>query len=374
MGFNVLTRYLSYVKPSLIRTPTQTFNSLSALQTQLNSQSNHGGAIYALADGVTYTGTLITVDATNFTLYTNPNNPATIDASGQNFGISLRMTSPGVSANINVLNLKITGSNFHGIFLGQDNSSFYTPRDVYIAGNEIYDVARSGDGGGIVARSGFDGGLITLECNEIRDVGNEGIYIGQGNSTGVDDYTNNVHIIGNYIHDIPAEAIDLKRDSRSILIQYNRIDRITVPSQGAITVLLRDRPTVGQYDADVRILNNCISNVTQSAFDGNFITIGNGSVDIEENIMFNSVSHGVDIYQHADGSDVNVRLNNNIIWGYNGLPIRENVATGGQAAAGNFEVTRNTNIVQSNPVGSECQEPASAFVGPLTTCEGFAPA
>jgi len=90
--------------------------------------------------------------------------------------------------------------------------------------------------------------------------------------------------------------------------------------------------------------------------------------------MWNAVKHGIDVYNDCDGPKKGVQIKNNIIWGYTGLPIRSNVGTGSGGPANPCTVNRATNIVLSDPVGSECQENASIFVGPLTTCEGFAPA
>lgn len=376
-GLNLVEQINAYQKPNLLKTPTQTFTSLSALQSAIDAQTDHNGAVYALASG-TYNGTLRIIDKRNLCVYTDPNNPATINAVGEGFGINAYNNTQGVNSNIEILNFRITGSNYHGIYLGGDDAPRFAPRGTWVAGNEVFDVART-VGGGIVVRNAFEGATIKIEDNEVYDISltnlgssGEGIYIGEGNDH--EDYSSDVHIIGNDLHDLTGEAIDIKRKSANILIEYNRINNINVNSQGAIVLGLDPLKTNDTYDGQYIVRRNCISNVTTRNFDGNFIVIANGFCLIEENVMWNAVKHGIDIYNDCDGPNKTVQIRNNIIWGYAGLPIRSNVGNGNGGPTDPCTVARTTNIVQSDPVGSECQENASIFVGPLTTCEGFAPA
>lgn len=375
-GFNLIDRINAYQKPNLTRTPTQTFTSISALQNKINALTDHGGAVYALAAGTHY-GQLRIIDKRNLTIYTDPNNPATIDATNWNFGINAYNGTQGVNSNLEILNLRITGSLYHGIYLGGDDSPRFAPRGSLVAGNVVFDVARN-VGGGIAVRNAFEGAVITVEDNEVYDVSlsnlgasGEGIYIGEGNDHL--DYSSNVHIRGNYLHDLTGEAIDIKRKSANILIEYNKINNINVKSQSAIVLGLDPGKINDSYDGQYIVRRNCISNVTTRGFDGNFIVVANGSALVEENVMWNSAKHGIDVYNDCDGPNKTVIIKNNIIWGYNGLPIRVNVGNGNGGTVNPCTATRATNIVQSNPVGSECQEPASIFVGPLTSCNGFAP-
>lgn len=374
-GFNLVDRINAYQKPNLLKTPTQTFTSLSALQNQINSQTDHNGAVYELAAG-TYNGTLRIIDKRNLCVYTDPNNPATINAVNETFGINAYNNTQGVNSNIEILNFRITGSNFHGIYLGGDDAPRYAPRGTWLAGNEVFDVART-VGGGIVVRNGFEGEVITIEDNEVYNVSltnlgasGEGIYIGEGNDHL--DYSSNVHIIGNHLHDLTGEAIDIKRKSANIIIEYNKIEDINVKSQGAIVLGLDPIKTNDAYDGQCIVRRNCIRDVTSRGFDGNFIVVANGYALIEENIMWNCVKNGIDIYNDCDGPNKTVAVKNNIIWGV-AVPIRSNAGNGNGGPDDPCTVTRETNIVQSNPMGSECQESASIFIGPLTSCVGFAP-
>jgi len=61
----------------------------------------------------TYYGSLKIKDKKNLCVYTNPNNLATINASGENFGINAYNSQQGINSNIEILNFRITGSKFH---------------------------------------------------------------------------------------------------------------------------------------------------------------------------------------------------------------------------------------------------------------------
>lgn len=375
-GLNLVEQINSYQKPNLIKTPTQTFTSLTALQNKIDSKTNHNGAVYALAAG-THKGTLRIKDKRNLCVYTNPNNPATINSVNQNFGINIYNSTQGVNSNIEILNFRITGSKFHGIYVGGDDAPRFAPRGVWIAGNEVFDVAHI-VGGGIVVRNAFEGATIKIESNEVYKVSpnkldgsGEGIYIGEGNDP--QDYSSNVHIIGNYLHDLIGEAIDLKRKSANILMEYNRINNISVSSQGAVVLGLDPTKTNDSYNAQFIFRRNYISNVTGRNFDGNFIVVANGYTLIEENVMWNASKHGIDVYNDCDGPDKKVKIQNNIIWDYNGEPVRTNIGNGNRGPVNNCTVTRANNIVESNPAGTECKENASIFKGTLNTLEGFAP-
>ena len=381
-GLNLVELINSYQTPNLVKSPTQTFTSLSALQSKINSKTNHNGAVYALAAG-TYNGTLRIVNKRNLCVYTNPNNPATINASGKNFGINVYNNQQGVNSNIEILNFRITGAKFHGIYLGGDDADpadddpRFAPRGTWVAGTEVFDVART-VGGGIVVRNAFEGATIKIESNEVYDISltnlgssGEGIYIGEGNDH--NDYSSNVHIIGNYLHDLTGEAIDIKRKSADILIEYNKIDEINVKSQAAIVLGLDPLKTNDAYDGEFVVRRNSISNVTNRGHDGNFIVVANGSTLIEENVMWNAVKHGIDVYNDCDGPNKSVIIRNNIIWDYIGLPIRNNIGNGNRGPNDPCTINRTNNIVESDALSSECEEDASIFVGPLTTLEGFAP-
>jgi len=111
-GLNLVEQINAYQTPDLVKTPTQTFTSLTALQNQINAKTDHNGAVYALASN-TYYGSLKIKDKKNLCVYTNPNNPATINASGENFGINAYNSQQGINSNIEILNFRITGSKFH---------------------------------------------------------------------------------------------------------------------------------------------------------------------------------------------------------------------------------------------------------------------
>jgi len=323
LGYNLLDTFDEYRKPILTREPDQVFNSVSALQAQINSRTDHNGAVYQLAGGNYPISTDIRLEnVRNITIYSDPNNRARLDGQGTaNFGVNAKVT----------------------------------------------------------IRNGRSGELIRVECNEVYNgslantgiASGEGIYIGSGNNEEL--YTDNVIIVGNDLHDLIAEAIDVKRHSKMIFIQHNTIDQINVNSQGAIVLGLDTNGQVQNYNAQMLVANNVISNVTSRAFNGNFVVVAVGGVRIFRNVMFNAADHGVAIYNDCDGVEKSVGVIENIIWGYSGLPVQENVTSGNNSPDNPCSVERSKNIVMNNAVKDECAEPASVFQGPLTTFAGFAP-
>ena len=122
---------------------------------------------------------------------------------------------------------RITNSN-HGIKVLR--SSHISIRD-----NEIFSI-------------GQEGIQVSDNCHNIEIVNNhihglghynpswgEGIYIGSGSGAS-GDYTNNVLIRGNLLHDIPAEAIELKPRTYACTVEENTVHRCTTgptPGTGA---------------------------------------------------------------------------------------------------------------------------------------------
>lgn len=382
-GFDLIQKIDSYVKPDFSCEPDQVFTSVSALNAKINSVTDHAGAVYQLAGGrynnsqLGSNGINIT-DKRNLTVCSDPSNPAILDGQNlSNFAIRIREAN-GTTDNITVTGFDITQTKFHGIFVGNDATG-KGGGNIYIGGNHIYEAANVA-GAGITVRNTTAGKTITIEANEIERIdinGNsssargEGIYVGEGNNGS--NFGNDVVIRGNYVHDMGGEAIDIKRHSRDILIEYNRIENIVVFSQGAITLALDRLDGANTYDANMVVRRNCISNVTTTSFDGEGIVVGNGNTLIEENLIYDIVNNPIDVYNDADGPGKTVTIKNNILWNYGGLPVRENYGSGNGGPVDPFTIIRQSNIVDSNSSGNECLETASIFVGPLTAKAGFSP-
>lgn len=381
-GFNLINNINSYIKPNFSCSPDQVFTSVSALNAKINSQTDHGGAVYQLAGGTYNSSQLGTngikiINKRNLTICSDIANPAILDGQySSNFGILIQETT-GTTNNISVTGFEIKRTRFHGIFAGSDTSG-KAGGDIYIGGNNIHD-ATLDEGAAIVVRKVTAGKIVTIEGNEIHRIDmdgvgsgrGEGIYIGSGGQG--DLFGDNVIIRGNYIHDMRGEAIDIKRHSRNITIEYNRLEDIGVWSQGAITLALDNLKGGNNYDANIVVRRNCISNVSRLQSDGEGIVVGNGNTLIEENLIYNIFNNAVDVYNDANGPGKTVTIKNNIFWNYGNQPVRENYGSGNGGPVDPFTVIRQSNIVDSDPAANECQETAALFIGPLTSKAGFAP-
>jgi len=275
-GFNLVDQIESYSPPDMTRTPTQVFTSIAALQSAVNAKEDHGGAVYQLAAGTyTFGSTGIRIyNKQNLTIYSDPANRAVLDGRDEsNFAFHIREDPDGTTDSIQVIGFEITRTKFHGIFLGND-SAYRIGSNIYVGGNYIHHAANVA-GAGITVRS--EGSQIVVEANTITAIDEggtgsgrgEGIYLGQGSNPV--NHAQDVVLRGNIIYDLQGEAIDVKRPSRDVLIEYNRIDDISVHSQGAITLALDNlRPNDVQSDVVVRY--NVISNVDTLQSDGSTTT------------------------------------------------------------------------------------------------------
>ena len=378
-GFNLIEAINSYSPPSMLRSPTEVFNSLEELQKAINAKADHDGAVFQLAGGVyNFTGTGIEINnRRNLTIYSDPSNRAVLDGQDSgNFGLLVKETVTGSTDNIEVMGFEVTRTRFHAIFVGSDSFGTTAGSDIYVANNYVHDAANK-SGAGITIRNARGTGNVTVEGNEVTRIDmdgigggrGEGIYVGQGNNSA--HYSQNVTIRGNYIHDLNGEAIDVKRASRDVLIEYNKANNISVFSQGAFALAL-DNLQPQDYQSDITVRRNIISNVKTLAFNGNAIVVAGDSI-IEENLIFNVAKDAIDIYDDATGPNKKVVLRNNIVWNYGGQPFRENVETGNGGPHNPFSIERIENIVQSDPGQTDCQVVPDTFVGPLSKSDGFTP-
>jgi len=369
-GYNLMQRIDAFEKPDFsLPTDAQVFTSIEALQSQINSVVDHNGAVYALAPGVYPVSTQLESDGRfNFTISTDAQNPAVIDGQGTaNFCVLV-----GNGNDVSVENLTLRNAAIHGMMIGRENNE--TGGDSNSVRNvTVHDCGATG----ITVRNRATNVLI--ECPEIYNIGNaqqssggEGIYLGYGPANGLDQYVSDVTIRGAHIHDTFGEAIDIKRDSRRVLMEYLDIHDINVQSQGAITILLDDRGGDISYDAQVELRYSCIRRVTSRAFNGNAVVAAHGRTLIHDNLMFDTAADVIDVYADCDGANKEVEIYNNILWGSS--PVRENVGNAQSGPINNCNITRTDNIVSEGAAANECLENASIFEGPLTTCAGFAPA
>lgn len=351
-----------YTKPpKVLKTPNQVFASWDAALNHLNSQQDHGGNVYQVAGGnyTTSTGNYRVSNARNFTLTCDPANPAVMTSNrAAHTGVEFELCDE-----FEVSNLEFHGYTSFGIAIG-----FFFPTrpgstNGLVLNNHVHDV----DTVGITVRGNSSD--IVIEGNELNNIGDgsdgagEGVYLGVGSTGGEDQFVQNITVRGNHIHDNQGEAVDVKKDSRGIDIEYNLIHDIDVKSQGAITVLLNEATG---YDGDVDVFRNIILNTTTRDFNGNAITAAYGGVRIRENIIAGTAADAIDVYADYTGPNKNCIIERNVIWDFNGLPVRENVGnSSGHATNNPATITRANNVVESGAAANDCNETSAVFIGPL---------
>jgi len=228
------------------------------------------------------------------------------DVKGGKSGITLKPV-PGDK-------VKILNTNFRGSGVYIENSINITIRDLNISGglygiyaigssaltianNHIHDIGQEG----ITIKSGWAKQPLksfTITNNIISDTGKsnaqygEGIYIGDGN----EDYNetlNNIEIINNRISNTSNEAIDIKVNTRDVIVKSNTVVNTNLAFNGAITVATAGR--IGD-DINISILNNTIKQVAnRSGYRPIGIAIGQGTALIEGNFIVESNVHFIGV-------------------------------------------------------------------------------
>jgi hypothetical protein len=131
---------------------------------------------------------------------------------------------------VTVTRFKIYNIGQQGVTVRSGTSA--TPRNIIIQDSEVYDTGKSGSANG------------------------EGFYI--GNSSGT-DLTNDVIIRNNYIHDVVDEGIELKRDTKNILIEGNTLVNCMIGSTfGSTAGVIETNANVNTSTNPFHIIRNNI--------------------------------------------------------------------------------------------------------------------
>ncbi len=265
----------------------------------------------------------------------------------------------------------VTGANNNFYIYGNE---IHSPRQeilkisqcdtVEVVGNNLYDPGRNPQAGGA---SNF--------C--------EIVYFGDGNGGTLTNRVINGLVENNWIHDTapaqngitPAgEGIDVKRPSQNIVIRRNLVENIRVNSQGAVTLVI-DCDTVNNVgDYNILAEENYIRNVRTKAggFNGDGITAAKGATTIRRNIIQNVDGDGVRTLLNVTSSNKSIEIQDNTILGAGGGAIVTNQGNAGQGCNLPATISRCGNATDDGT--GDVQVTAAAFVGPLTTSSGFAPA
>lgn len=193
------------------------------------------------------------------------------------------------SKNIKVKGLIISGG-LYGIYtIGSS--------DLTITNNLIYNVGQEG----IIVKSGTAHQKISnflISDNVISNTGKsisqygEGIYIGDGNDN-YNSIVSDVLISGNVISNTMNEAIDIKINTRNVVIDENILLNTNLKFNGVITVATSDR--FGE-NINTTITNNSIIGVSnRSGYRAIGIAIGHGNTWLKDNIILEAGSHFVGI-------------------------------------------------------------------------------
>lgn len=368
-GYNIVAGYMDYQPPTINYPNAQLFTSVSALQAQLNSTYDHGGAIYALTGTHSIT-TDLRINASNCKVTTNRLTPALLDGggdrtgvAGSNFGIFLNNCQ-----NVEISNFRIQGMRYHGVLIGREDAELGGSDNSVINCN----ITNCGTSG-IAVRNRADNTL--LEANQIGDIGSgdtrgEGIYLGYGpdwtDDNVMTNHVTNTTIRGGHIYGTNAEAIDIKRNCTDVLIEYVTIRDISVKAQGAITACLSSGLGVtypGGSLGNITIKNNYINGVTTREFEGHGIVAAFGPITIRDNVITNCADFGISVYSDFDGTDKNCVIDGNILNNNTGGDVEENQTSGNGSAYNPATITRTLNYVEGTPVNTESND--LDFKGPL---------
>jgi len=208
--------------------------------------------------------------------------------------------------------------------------------DLTIQNNNISDVGQEG----IIIKSGIAQQTLAnfvVSNNVIADTGKglsqygEGIYIGDGNNN-YNEVLRNITIKNNHISRVSNEAIDVKINVANVDIISNIIVNTNLKFNGAITVATSDR--FGE-EANVFIDSNIIRGVTnRMGYRAIGIAVGHGNTTITNNFISEPGAKFAGIclfttFVNANANTVSVSSNNVIT---NGLTIVEKCGSGGTGA------------------------------------------
>ena len=261
---------------------------------------------------------------------TSPTNPAIIDGGNPNkkysYGLIIKNSDWLEVSNITIQNMKLWG-----IHAGWDTGTKNAIRGV--VNSEFLNLHIKNTGSAAI-RIGSNSAFVKIIGCKIhgRFKGstenkewNEGIYIGYGNNRFSNpnvDYTHDITIQYCDISDRYADGIDLKVGSYNIIVQYNRIHDTVVPSQGAITVLLRGgkKDKLGSRNANVLVDSNLIWNIRKdvgTTYDGAGIIVASGNTTVSNNIIWDidPVASPIEIYYSFHPKQTQLTIKNNILWG-----------------------------------------------------------
>lgn len=362
----------------------QTFADYAALMSLLNSKRDHGGAVYHWAAGQTIAipSSIRIVQASNFTISSDPANPAHIKGSATS-----RHTSGATywglyfdrCEDVTLENFEISHVRNWVIEIGEGVPTSQSPnagrdnRNFTLRNLDIHH-------GWADAVSFTHGsrGLLQEDC-KVHDIGFRGVDPATGQDRGAASDEGNYCGSGNYpdlyVEDVVirgceywnvGEAIEVKVKSRNVLIEHNYVHDVSVASQGAITLLVDG---ARDFDGDIVVRRNIVHGVRTRQSDGNAITAAGGSIEVYENVLWDVPKHVIDLYDLYTGPNRNVTVRDNVLWngtGFRPVRITDNYGGSGKNPHGDPNLTQSGNYVRSDGAPGDIVVPESYWRGPLT--------
>jgi len=370
-----------------------TFPSLAELQSQVNTTSDHGGAVYRLnlsQTNITNANSLDLRGRSNLTIYGDPNNFPTLSGNAPanradstavtNFGI--RFHGGGPSNNIKLANLNVERCRFNVYLMGNHNG--LNIEHINASDSTFINFCFRGDPTAGPLRNVI-GRCLKADGSgreDSPDVGQgENYYIGEGNDQNA--YVDNIDLRWIEGYDSNAEQLDIKRNSRRVKLTDYRFEKARVHSQGAIVLPLDLAGNTPNYDVDIDIDRGTISDVRrknngQTNFNGNAIAGGQGNSRINNLIAWDIEDHVIDLYNDFDGPFREVSVSDSILiadFANGKLPVRAFAQAGATSTIDQGNLTESQIIVLNNQSNNPnyCLASPSDFVGPLTSLQGFRP-
>jgi|GEM_PF-2247496 len=382
LGFSMANLLNSYTKPVFTEpTIAETFTSTSALQSKIDSLTDHGGAVYELAGGdhsVDSANSIRIRTQRNFKIYCDPNNRARLigdatslvdSSSFVNHLIDFNATA--AVSDVEIINLELSKARFPlGIITNGGSVSGVHFKNIKIEEATFIGCLLRGPN---VSSTTIRHMVIDKVATAAADGQGEGIYIGKGATGGTGNYADGVDIDGLFISNTFGEAVDMKRDSRNITLKNFVFKTISVKSQGAITLPLDDRGTGVDYDANITIQNGLIDGVTTREFNGDAISGGIGGTTIKNVVCTNIASGNVfDIYPHFEGPNDTISVDGCVLDG--AVPIKMN--TGGthvgQNSPGVLTQTNNVGTASTTGYCNVNEADVDQLVASITTTQHLA--
>jgi len=290
------------------------------------------GTVFTLTDFGLYLKNKHGTKDKKIIITTSPNNPAILDGGDRN-----RKYSYGIIVEdcdyIEISNIIIQEMKLWGIHAGSETGTVNAVRGM--SNSEILNVHVQNTGSAGIRIGGNSSFVKIIGCKiNGRFAGstedkayNEGIYIGYGDNSFTKpdvDYTHDITIQHCDISDRYADGIDLKQGAYNLIVQYNKIHDTVVPSQGAITVLLRGgiEEHLGERDGNVLVDSNIIWNIRRdvgNTYDGSGIIVGSGNTVVTNNIVWDvdPIGSPIETYNTFHPKHTKVLIENNIFCGTN---------------------------------------------------------